>query len=126
MAWWNPFSWLADDPATVEVLETPRPEEDPFVRIQKWTTALIQAEESVNGAALVDRSAVKVDVDAALTSARNVALAGDGEKARLLGTLSTEPEVSLEELAAAGFSDEAARALLERANKARQAALGLI
>lgn len=61
----------------------------------------------------------------AVVSARNLVLAGSGEKAELLGTLSTEPTADSKALEAAGLDAAAAAALLVKATELRAAALAL-
>jgi len=65
----------------------------------------------------------KPDLDAWRTSVRNRILAGSGDKAALLGTLSTEPTVTAADLRDAGLLSTTAAELIAERDQVRAIAL---
>jgi len=89
-------------------------ERDKLVKVVAWGKALLAADAVL--AEPEPEQPEPVDVLAWRTSLRNQVLAGSGEKAALLGTLSTEPTVSdaeVDKALGAGMAAERDRLRLE-------------
>jgi hypothetical protein len=71
------------------------------------------------------KPAEAVDLDAAKTAARNAALAGDGLKAALLGTLSTLPTATAKTLTDTGMDEKLADDIIAEVVVIRADALAL-
>jgi len=72
-------------------------ERDTLLKLKAWAEALLQAKDAL--AAVPPVNPEPVDVAAFLTAQRNQVLANSGDKAALLGTLSTPPVLSEADLA---------------------------
>lgn len=96
-----------------------------IIRLRNYLTSLIDAEATLAEPEpkLVD--AQTVDIDAWKLIQRNKLLAGSGDKAALLGTLSTEPEVTEKALTDLDVYPSLAADIVKRRDEIRTAALAL-
>jgi len=95
------------------------------IKLRNYLDALIDAEAVLAEPPPQPVEAVAVDLDAWKVAQRNRVLAGSGDKAALLGTLSTAPTVDDKALAALGADAEVAKALIAARDATRAAALAL-
>ena len=92
-----------------------------LTRLRDWCEALLAADSAISEPE--PEQPEPVDLDAWRISVRNRVLAGSGEKAALLGTLSTKPTVKAADIdAALGAGVSAERDRLRAAALARTAA----
>jgi hypothetical protein len=102
-------------------------------KLSLWYKAIADAEDAL-AAMPKDKSEIDpgtpVDVDQAyrdaVVTARNTVLAGSGEKAELLGTLSTPPTADAKALTDAGLEGKENDELLAKAAELRATALAIV
>jgi hypothetical protein len=94
-------------------------------KLRAYLDALLQASEVLAEEPPKPVEAKSVDLAAWAVSQRNRVLAGSGDKADLLGTLSTAPVVDDKVLAAVGADAEIAKAIITARDELRSAALAL-
>ena len=93
-------------------------------------TALCDSYDAV-AAGKIEKDKVAVPIDevaqkvSALVSARNIALAGSGDKAALMGTLSTEPVLQDKDLIEIGIEEKLAEDIIKERDTIRIDALAL-
>lgn len=92
-------------------------------KLRAYLDAIIEAEAVI--AEKPPEDPAPVDVAAWQTSVRNRILAGDGDKAALLGTLSTEPTVNEKSLTDLDVYPSLAADIVKRAGEIRTSALAL-
>lgn len=96
---------------------------DKLTKLQTYIAALLAAQ------AVADEpepeQPEEIDLDAWKVSQRNRILAGAGDKAALLGTLSTEPTVDAVELAELGLDSKVAASLVTERDRVRSVAVAL-
>lgn len=93
-----------------------------------YLTALCDAHDAVESGKAIDTAkpeSAPVDTTAQKTTAQNIALAGSGDKAALMGTISTEPTITSKELVDAGIDEKLAVEIITERDAIRADALAL-
>ena len=98
---------------------------DNLRKLRSYLDALIVASEVLAEPEPKAVEAVPVDLEAWKLSKRNRILAGSGDKAEILGTLSTPPTVDDKALAAVGADPEVSKAIITARDSFRADALAL-